>query len=271
MKTKYLSIVLALMIVVTGMTGIEAKAEGIADATLHIEYTGAGSSGFKANSVVYTEDPTYGGTLIEKKMPGDTITYEVTYKNSSGQSADFYLNSQVAKTLEDTRSATGGAYTYKLTAGTVTLIDSETVGGDLTTTLGLKQVNGSSSDAYFELGTLGNNESGKLVFTIELDGNTQTNSYMDALASIDVRIAAQEKVINSVSNTVTNRSERTVVSTLPGGTQVVILDENVPLSGGPQTGDSIILLIICSIAMIAGFLLVLWYFRLVKAVRKEEA
>lgn len=278
MKKKYMNIVLALTLVAAGFIGL--KTEALADTLDPVTWT-----------VTYDGTDTFGTTYdaetakVTGAMPGDTITYEVTYKNASTEAANFYMDANVVKTLEEGNDATGGAYTYKILSdkSTTPLFDSETVGGDNEDVQGLMQVNG-NEDAYFDLGTLAVGDSGKVTVIIVLDGNTQSNSYMGALGQLNILFAAEpesndnEGIVitktitktNTVFNQIVNHSKQKVSKkverTLPNGTQIVVIeDEDTPLFGeNPLTGDSIVPLIFCGITLLLGLFLIFMYFRMTR-------
>lgn len=278
MKKKYMNIVLALTLVAAGFIGL--KTEALADTLDPVTWT-----------VTYDGTDTFGTTYdaetakVTGAMPGDTITYEVTYKNASTEAANFYMDANVVKTLEEGSDATGGAYTYKILSdkSTTPLFDSETVGGDNEDVQGLMQVNG-NEDAYFDLGTLAVGDSGKVTVIIVLDGNTQSNSYMSAVGQLSIMFAAEpesndnEGIVitktvtktNTVFNQIVNHSKQKVSKkverTLPNGTQIVVIeDEDTPLFGeNPLTGDSILPLVFCGITLLLGLFLIFMYFRMTR-------
>lgn len=278
MKKKYMNIVLALTIVAAGFIGL--KAEALADTLDPVTWT-----------VTYDGTDTFGTTYDEDKatvsgaMPGDTITYEVTYTNASNEVANFYMDANVLKTLEDGSDATGGAYTYKILSdkSETPLFDSETVGGDNDDVVGLTQVNG-NSEAYFDLGALAVGDSGKVTVIIVLDGNTQSNSYMAAVGKLNIQFAAEPESDNKdgivITKTITNtktiftthtnhakqKVSKKVERTLPNGTKIVVIeDEDTPLFGeNPLTGDSILPLVFCGIALLFGLFLIYMYFRMTR-------
>ncbi|SEK23040.1 conserved repeat domain-containing protein [Pseudobutyrivibrio ruminis] len=279
MKKKYMNIVLALTIVAAGFIGL--KTEALADTLDPVTWT-----------VTYDGTDTFGTTYdvdkatVSGAMPGDTITYEVTYKNASTEAANFYMDANVVKTLEDGNdAATGGAYTYKILSdkSETPLFDSETVGGDNEEVQGLMQVNG-NEDAYFDLGTLAVGDSGKITVIIVLDGNTQSNSYMATVGKLNIQFAAEPESDNKdgivITKTITNtktiftthtnhakqKVSKKVERTLPNGTKIVVIeDEDTPLFGeNPLTGDSILPLIFCGIALLLGLFLIYMYFRMTR-------
>ena len=83
-------------------------------------------------------------------------------------------------------------------------------------------------------------------------------------------ITRTETKTNTVFTTITNHSKQTVskkvARTLSDGTQIVIIeDDSTPLFGeNPLTGDSILPLVFCGIALLLGILLILLYFRMTR-------
>ena len=292
MKKRYLNIVLALAVAFAGFVGfnIDAQAE-TETVSWDVTYTG---SGFEST---YSADK----AKLTGVTPGDTISFSVDYINGTSENADFYMSADVLQTLEKNTDAEGGAYSYTIYNGTggsqTAIFDSETVGGDATDVVGLDQVNGNEG-AYFSLGTIPSGSSGKVTIAIVLDGNSQSNSYMSALAELQIKFGAEptseaedgETVYktttktNSIINTIINRNKQSIVKSvarvLDDGTVIVIIDEDtVPTTGStttvnggsnPQTGDSILPLVVCTIALIAGILLVVLYFIMTKNNKKQE-
>ncbi len=273
MKKKLINIVLALTVVIAGFAGTNmvAQAEEVGvDWT--VTYTGS--------SIESNYEEKYGSSThatISDAMPGDTLYYEVTYVNGTSAAATFYMNAGVVATLEAGSEATGGAYSYNITNNGTTIFNSNTVGGDNTTTVGLDQVDQGES-AYLSLGSVAAGESGVVRVSISLDGNTQDNSYMSTLASLDIQFGAEptsdadsgESTVETVKNTIV----KSVVTVLEDGTEVVIIDDDdVPLTNGgnPQTGDSIMPIVICAIALLIGLMFIIWYFIMTRNQRREEA
>jgi len=264
MKKKHLNIVLALVVVVAGFLGNRNVAQA---ETQTVEW----SVSYTGSDITSTYDSAK--SSISNTMPGDTIQYVITYNNDSSEAATFYMSADVVKTLEEGAEASGGAYSYTIsTAGSsIPIFDSKTVGGDATSVVGLNQVNGKEG-AYFSLGSVEANSSGTVTVSITLDGNSQTNSYMATLGQLQFKFGAEqgETIVKNEKKTIVNR----VVKTLEDGTQIVIInDEDVPLDGAvgaPRTGDSILPIIICGIALLVGVFFILWYFRLTKN-NKEAA
>lgn len=223
---------------------------------------------------------------ITSAMPGDTISISVDYVNGSSKTTDWYMSSQVLSSLESSSEAAGGGYTYSIsydngTGNVTTIYDSKSLGGDNDTVKGLLQANAiTDSDegtSYLYVGQLASGKNGTVYISIKLDGTSQTNSYMDTLASLGISFGVEETATDS--KTIVNN----VVTTLPSGVKVVqvkgdsriitIPDEDTPLAGGgtPQTGDSILPLVVSAAALLVGIMLLLWYFKKAKELREEEA
>ena len=98
---------------------------------------------------------------------------------------------------------------------------------------------------------------------------------MTKLASLDIKfgVEAVTSTVNHVSNS------QSVVYTLPGNVELVTLsDDATPTTGGnpasganPRTGDSILPIVFCAIALLFGLLLVIWYFYLTRKNNQEVA
>ena len=280
MKTKIINTVLALVIAVAGfMASSVSSLAATQTAGWNVTYDGQGLS----------SDYNVDKSTITSVMPGDTVVFQVNYKNNSGSNADFYLSTDIITSLEEknadgsSANISGGAYSYKisyiLNGNTNVLYNSETVGGDNTTVVGLKQVRGglnNGENAFMSVGTLANSAAGTVVIEIKLDGNSQDNDYMQKLAQLDVRFGVEKA--SAPENVVVNTTEtKKVVYTIPGGTDVVVLEEPaVPLAnnntlGSPQTGDSIVPIAICSAMLLVGLALVICCFWISKNNRERVA
>ncbi|MBE5911508.1 hypothetical protein [Pseudobutyrivibrio sp.] len=275
MKKKILNMVLALALTMAGLMGTGFSSSASTQTTgWDVTYDGKG----------ITSSYDVSKSTITSVMPGDTVIFNVDYKNTSDKSADFYLSTDIINSLEEKNidgsaaNISGGAYSYELSYtlnGTTTIIyNSETLGGDNTTVLGLNQIQGTLKNGegtYFDVGIVPAGGMGTVKIEIALDGNSQDNSYMEKLASLDVRFGV-ENVEPATTNTVTENKSRTVVYEVPGGTEVILIDEGVvPTSANPQTGDSPLPIIICSAMMLLGIGLILWYFLLTKNKREKVA
>jgi len=286
MKNKILNLVLALAITVAGLTWT-------GDVVLAKEKAVSWDVTYTDNKLVSTYE--VAKSTITDMMPGDTIKFSVAYKNAENKSVDFYLSTDVLNSLEDKAAdgsvsdgASGGAYSYKISnlvnGETKVIFDSKILGGE-SSVKGLNQVKSNLPDGkspYFELGVLPagskeNPSSGTVEIVIELDGNSQDNSYMYKLATLDLKFGVEEtKTSTNETNVVDNVVTKNVVYTLPGEQQVVVIDDpSIPLDGGilgtPATGDSLVPVIGCSIGLLVGLMLIGCYFIVVKKNREEVA
>lgn len=160
------------------------KDEGFA-----VTFTGEGIESNFTSSQIAAE--------ISELQPGDSVTINVGVKNSDSRSADFYLNSQVLSSLEDSQaSASGGAYGYSLiytgpSGEELSLYDSDTIGGDSTSQgEGLHKVQNGSGE-YIYLDGLGAGQNGKVAIRVALDGETQGNGYQNTFANMQLNFAVE--------------------------------------------------------------------------------
>ena len=268
MKNKIKNIVLALAVIAISfsMTAVNASAATV-NKGWNVTYDGT----------EMTTDYDLDKATIEHAMPGDTLAFAISYTNATAEANDFYLNTAVITSLEDdeTGAAAGGAYSYKLSYlldGVETIIyDSDTIGGDNDVLKGLKQIQGDNpEDTYFSLGRVAAGDSGVVNLVIKLDGNSQDNGYMAKLATMNVSFGV-EKIPQPVNKTVKVEETKKVVYTTPAGTEIVMIDDPIIPLNGPQTGDSALPLIICSVSMMIGFMLIGLYFYIMKKSREEVA
>ena len=131
-------------------------------------------------------------------QPGDERTFEVTLRNDHKDSTDWYMENKVIQTLEEQVAAAknfgGAAYTYKLTYDGNVIYDSTRVGGeDNAGDYNQEGLYGATEnlEEWFYLDTLKNGETGKVAFTVGLDGETQANAYQDTLAQVALRFAVE--------------------------------------------------------------------------------
>ena len=268
MKNKIKNIVLALAVTAISfsMTAVNASAATV-NKGWNVTYDGT----------KMTTDYDLDKATIEHAMPGDTLAFAISYTNDTTEALDFYLNTAVITTLEDDEAgdAAGGAYSYKLSYvldGAETIIyDSDTIGGDNDVLKGLKQIQGDNpEDTYFSLGRVTAGDSGVVNLVIKLDGNSQDNGYMAKLATMNVSFGV-EKIPQPVNKTVKVEETKKVVYTTPAGTEIVMIDDPIIPLAGPETGDSALPLIICSVSMMIGFMLIGLYFIIMKKSREEVA
>lgn len=174
-------------------------------------------------------------------LPGDSITLQVNLKNEAKNKTDWYMSNRVVETLEESnQSASGGAYTYKLTyqdpsGKEVVLFDSSSVGGEKQMSeTGLKEVN-DELEKYFYLDRIKENEAASVTLYVQLDGETQGNSYQKTLAELQMSFAVEE-IDESV---IVEKQEKTQIITKYVTTSV-------------KTGDSSQMALFSTIALVSG-------------------
>lgn len=150
---------------------------------------------------------------VSKLQPGDTIIFSVNCKHQNSQSADWYMQNEVFKTLEEqspVMEAKYGAYTYKLryestdTGVSKILYDSNTVGGDVADggEEGLAEATSALSPSdYIYLDRLSKGNTAKVTLEVGLDGETEGNAYFDTLAKLKIRFAVEPVTADSSTTT----------------------------------------------------------------------
>lgn len=132
---------------------------------------------------------------IKNMEPGDSLDYTLQYTNKSDKTTLWYMRNEVLKTLEDNSDqAKNGGYTYVLKAGGQTLFDNSAVGGEkvVKKLQGLKQATNATKD-YFFIEELKPGKSGITTLHVELDGETEVNSYMNTKGALSFQYAVEEK------------------------------------------------------------------------------
>lgn len=242
MNKRFLAVIL--MITTLAGTSITAAAEG---ATL--TFTGE-------KELVYSGVTTSGGnvdlgTAFEGVAPGETRTQTITLVNDNGQTADFYMSTEVLRALEETREqAAGAGYDIVLTAAGTELYNStlggygaESSGGSRE---GLKAMNDSALSGDVLVATLGKGESTQITLQIHFDGEAMDSSagavdYSNAMGEVGFgfKVGYQDATgVVREDKVVTEKGETRYVTR--------IVEERLPLAA--KTGDN---------AMILGGLVVL--------------
>ena len=138
-------------------------------------------------------------TEIGNIVPGDTVEYTVEFENKSDKSTDWYVKNTIVEAFEESKNASGGAYSYTLTyvnpSGSETVLYSNeelggTSDGSSTGAVGLKQVSsGTKEDIYLD--TLSAGQKGQVKVSVTLDGETQGNAYATSAASLNLVFAVE--------------------------------------------------------------------------------
>lgn len=240
MKRKMMCLVMAAVMTVGMGTTVSAE-DFQGERSWRVEFNGDGmESNFRSSELAEE---------IYRIQPGDTIQLQVGIGNTGSGETDWYMTNEVLQSLEDTQSvAEGGAYGYELVYAApdgeeTVLYSSETVGGEDTAGgEGLHQATGALED-YFYLGRLESGEEGRVLLTVELEGETQGNDYQDTLARLQMNFAVEEVEPNTVveqgEDNVINRVVKKVVTT------------------APRTGDPTQMLGLCAAALVSGIVLLI--------------
>ena len=138
---------------------------------------------------------------IQGMQPGDTADFEINLENRFKTAADWYMQNDVIKKFEDTETARGGAYTYRLTYVTAggaqnVLYESKTIGGEGsgedTGGIGLDEAtNALDEEEFLFLERIPSQQKAKMLLHIEMDGETQINGYQDTEAAVQITFAVE--------------------------------------------------------------------------------
>lgn len=242
MNKRFLAV--ALMMTTLAGASITAAAEG---ATLtftegkELVYSGVTADGGNADL----------GAAFEGVAPGETRTQTITLVNDNGQTADFYMSTEVLQALEESREqAAGAGYDIVLTAAGTELYNS-TLGGYGTedsggSREGLRGMNNSALSGDVLVATLAKGESAEITLQIHFDGEAMDSSastvdYSNAIGEVSFgfKVGYQDATgVVREDKVVTEKGETRYVTR--------IVEEKVPLAA--KTGDN---------AMIFGGLAVL--------------
>lgn len=202
---------------------------------------------------------------IEGMQPGDDVTITLKIKNTHPEETAWYMTNTVLKSLEDaSKTAKSGAYTYVLTyqgpSTSLTLFDSDTVGGESSDKdnggeglNAISDVLSENDEDYFYLDNLTSGQEGVITLKVALDGETQGNDYQDTLARLQMSFAVELHKPGEVPPPPKNP---------PRNTTVVITGENIH----PTT-----LFLIAGISGAVVLVLAILGLRLKKSEKKEAA
>ena len=133
---------------------------------------------------------------LKNMQPGDTANFNITLRNTSGTTVDWYMLNEIMKSLEDSTEASGGAYSYLLTYSSsdgesTELYNSDTVGGeDSKAPEGLHEVD-SNLKNYMYLDRMHSGRAGTVNLKVMLEGESQGNIYQDTKADLRMRFAVE--------------------------------------------------------------------------------
>ncbi len=227
------------------------------------------------------EDNLGGSSMINDRIstmqPGDKITVSVILRNQYNNTTHWYMKNTIIDSMEEA-GASGGAYGYKLAyvdpAGTETvLFTSQKVGGENSD--GLKELEKDNKlNDYFYLGGLAGGQGAKVMLTVELDGETQGNSYQDKVANLSMNFAVEPQPQSSGSGGGGGKTHHRTIKREVVNNEVVYLDEDgVPLARNTEivaTSDEKNLFPYVLAACISGSLLLLLAFFALNDRKREE-
>lgn len=271
MKKKMFCLVLLVGLLISGtMTAyakedLDVSSNEVNPGKWNVVFTEAGKVQDNLNDI--SED------ALRTMQPGDKITISVSLENSYNDTTYWYMKNTTIESMERA-GASGGAYGYELAyidpAGKKSvLFTSRKVGGDNSS--GLEELTGRLND-YFYLGGLEKGQSAKVRLTVELDGETQGNSYQDKAANLSMNFAVEPQPTRKGSDTTHHRTiTREVINN-----EIVYVDEDgVPLAQITgtdivKTSDEMKMFPYVLAACISGSLLLLFALFSRKDRKKEE-
>lgn len=274
MKKKMFCLVLLVGLLISGTMTAYAKDAADADSS----EVNAGKWNVTFTEAGRVQDNLGGSNSINDELstmqPGDKITVSVSLSNSYNDTTYWYMKNTIINSLEEA-DALGGAYGYKLVYVDPTkpepqvLFASQKVGGEGSAGLKDLEKNGRLND-YFYLGGLEKGQSAKVMLTVELDGETQGNSYQDKVANLSMNFAVEPQPTKSGS---VNTRHQTITREVINDEVVYVDEDGVPLAQTTdivKTSDDMKMFPYVLTACISGSLLLLLVLFALKGRKKEE-
>lgn len=191
-----------------------------ADATSTVTYTG---------SELQVGNPTIN---FADMLPGTSRSQDIVITNDSEKTADFYMDIQVLKALEDAREgeqagAAGAAYTFSLSfatnAGTSyvygTDANGNTVGGQQSA--GMYELNedldlltASENGSWMHISKLAPGETATVNFSVDLDGTATANDYQDRFGQFSFAFRCEDETNTVITEEKEENKVITVVNTV---------------------------------------------------------
>lgn len=167
--------------------------------TVNAETTDISGGTYDYNGSSIVTEGTGGITrAVSELEPGDTVNITLTYTNSTDDVTEWYMSNDIVKSLEESSSAAGGGYTYRLTnvgpdGASTEIFNSDAVGGVTTEPgTGLHQATNATEDFFF-IQELKAGQSGTTLLTVGLDGESQVNTYQSTDAELTVTYAVEKQ------------------------------------------------------------------------------
>lgn len=147
---------------------------------------------------------------LEGMYPGETRTETLTLVNDDYREMNFYMNSKILDEFGNEASTGAIAYDFNFKINGEDLFDG-LVGGENNVGEGMMEDN-------ILIATLAKGERAVLEMSVTADGDTMDNTYQGATGLVqytfsveyDDEVAAPQRVVNTVVQTVTNRIEKVV-------------------------------------------------------------
>lgn len=128
---------------------------------------------------------------LPNMLPGDSMKVTFNLKNEYNKAVDYYMynNSEAFETL--TANAKNAAYDYELTYSgkSAPLYSSDVVGGD--EMQGIEEATDALKDYFLLQDGFANGRTETVSLVLTLDGETQVNSYQDALGNVKFSFAVE--------------------------------------------------------------------------------
>ena len=187
MKKRYILVSIMVLLLST-LFPVTLKAEAI---LFDVSFDKEGSA-YKINGNDNGED-VY--DALKGMQPGDVVDIEFVLKNNSDKKISWWMKNDAVKSFEDDGDAANGAYTYELSlvnsSRTTTVLYSNNEVGGQDSTAGLHEATETLKDDFIFLEEVEGGQEIRIKLHLELEGETQSNSYQEVLAKLQFIFAAE--------------------------------------------------------------------------------